>query len=172
MESNTTRENADFMKRVVLKTAVALLASDVAEGGDFDSRVTHGYADSSGVKIHYASIGNGPLMVMIHGFPDFWYTWRAQMEALSDRFQCVAIDQRGYNLSDQPKGVENYSIRFLVADVAAVIKALGKDKAIIVGHDWGAPVAWHAAMFRPDVFTAVAGLSVPPPFRGRACLCR
>src|SRR5207249_8177789 len=71
------------MKTVILKTAAALLAADVAEGGDFDSRVTHGSADSNGVKIHYASIGKGPLMVMIHGFPDFWYTWRAQMEALS-----------------------------------------------------------------------------------------
>src|SRR6266850_5212613 len=119
------------MKRVVLKTAAALLASDVAKGADFESRVTHGYADSNGVKIHYASIGKGPLMVMIHGFPDFWYTWRAQMEALSDKFQCVAIDQRGYNLSDKPKGVENYSVRLLVADVVAVIKS--QDKAIIVG---------------------------------------
>ena len=163
MESNTTRENADFMKRVVLKTAVALLASDVAEGGDFDSRVTHGYADSSGVKIHYASIGNGPLMVMIHGFPDFWYTWRAQMEALSDRFQCVAIDQRGYNLSDQPKGVENYSIRFLVADVAAVIKALGKDKAIIVGHDWGGLVAWQFALYQPQMTDRLIILNLPHP---------
>src|SRR6267142_3258774 len=112
--------------------AVLLLAS-LAEGADFESRVTHGYADSNGVKIHYASLGKGPLMVMIHGFPDFWYTWRAQMEALSDKFQCVAIDQRGYNLSDKPKGVENYSVRLLVADVAAVIKSLGQDKAIIVG---------------------------------------
>src|SRR5258708_29636713 len=127
------------MKKVVLKTAAALLASDVAEGGDFDSRVTHGYADSSGVKIHYASIGNGPLMVMIHGFPDFWYTWRAQMEALSDRFQCVAIDQRGYNLSDKTKGVDNYSVRLLVADVVAGIKSAGKGKAILFGPDWGRP---------------------------------
>ena len=79
------------MKTVVLGTAAALLASDVANSADFESRVTHGYADSEGVKIHYASIGQGPLIVMIHGFPDFWYTWRAQMEALSDKFQCVAI---------------------------------------------------------------------------------
>src|SRR5205809_6687585 len=116
------------MTTALLTTAAALLASDVAKATDFESRVTHGHADSNGVKIHYASIGTGPLLVMIHGFPDFWYTWRAQMEALADRFQCVAIDQRGYNLSDKPKGVEKYSIRFLVGDVAAVIKSLGKDK--------------------------------------------
>src|SRR5713226_10779325 len=110
------------MKTVILKTAVALLASDVAEGGDLESRVTHGYADSNGVKIHYASLGKGPLMVMIHGFPDFWYTWRDQMAELSSHYQTVAIDQRGYNLSGKPKGVDNYDMSLLVADVAAVIK--------------------------------------------------
>ena len=87
---------------------------------DLDKRVEHGYADSGGVKIHYASLGKGPLVVMIHGFPDFWYSWRDQMEALSKDYQVVAIDQRGYNLSDKPKGVENYDMRLLVGDVAAV----------------------------------------------------
>src|SRR5438132_4312935 len=130
-----------------MKTAVALLASDVAKGSDFESRVAHGYADSNGVKIHYVSLGKGPLMVMIHGFPDFWFTWRSQMQALSDRFQCVAIDQRGYNLSDKSKGVDNYSVRLLVSDVVAVIKAFGKEKAIIVGHDWGGLVAWQFALY-------------------------
>jgi len=151
------------MKTVILKTAAALLASDVAKGGDFESRVTNGYADSTGVKIHYASIGKGPLMVMIHGFPDFWYTWRAQMEALSDKFQCVAIDQRGYNLSDKPKGVENYSVRLLVADVTAVIKSLGQDKAIIVGHDWGGLVAWQFALYQPQMTDRLIILNLPHP---------
>src|ERR1700732_4302207 len=109
----------------------------MVHASDIESRVTHGYADSNGVKIHYASLGKGPLIVMIHGFPDYWYTWRAQMEALADSYQCVAIDQRGYNLSDKPKGVENYDVRLLVGDVVAVVKSLGKDKATIVGHDWG-----------------------------------
>ena len=90
--------------------------------------MTHGYAVSEGgVKIHYASLGQGPLVVMIHGFPDFWYTWRHQMAALSKHFQVVAIDQRGYNLSDKPKGVENYDMRLLVGDVAAVVKHLKAD---------------------------------------------
>ena len=130
---------------------------------DIESRVTHGYADSNGVKIHYASLGKGPLIVMIHGFPDFWYTWRDQMEALSDKFQCVAIDQRGYNLSDKPKGVENYDVRLLVGDVAAVIKSLGKEKAIIVGHDWGGLVAWQVALNLPDMTEKLIILNLPHP---------
>jgi pimeloyl-ACP methyl ester carboxylesterase len=140
-----------------LLLAVCLQASDI------ESRVTHGYADSNGVKIHYASLGQGPLIVMIHGFPDFWYTWRDQMEALSDKFQCVAIDQRGYNLSDKPKGVENYDVRLLVGDVVAVIHALGKEKAIIVGHDWGGLVAWQVALNVPQVTEKLIILNLPHP---------
>jgi pimeloyl-ACP methyl ester carboxylesterase len=132
-------------------------------GADIESKVTHGYADSNGVKIHYASLGQGPLIVMIHGFPDFWYTWRDQMEALSDKFQCVAIDQRGYNLSDKPKGVENYDVRLLVGDVLAVIKALGREKAIVVGHDWGGLVAWQVALNVPQVVDKLIILNLPHP---------
>jgi epoxide hydrolase 4 len=151
------------MKTFVLRTAAALLASDVARSADFEARVTHGYADSDGVKIHYASLGKGPLVIMIHGFPDFWYTWRAQMEALSDKFQCVAIDQRGYNLSDKPKGIENYSVRLLVGDVVAVIKSLGKEKAIIVGHDWGGLVAWQFALYQSQMTDRLIVLNLPHP---------
>jgi pimeloyl-ACP methyl ester carboxylesterase len=100
---------------------------------------------------------------MIHGFPDFWYTWRDQMEALSSNYQVVAIDQRGYNLSDKPKGVENYDISLLVGDVAAVIKHLGRDKAVVVGHDWGGIVAWTLAMARPDVVEKLIILNLPHP---------
>src|SRR3979409_332348 len=125
-------------------------AAGTARAADIDDRVTHGYADSNGVKIHYATLGTGPLVVMIHGFPDYWYTWRAQMEGLADRFQVVAIDQRGYNLSDKPAGVENYDVRLLVGDVIAVIKHLGRQNAIIVGHDWGGIVAWNLAMSAPE----------------------
>src|ERR1700679_2921960 len=135
--------------------------------GDIESKVTHGYADSNGVKIHYASLGTGPLIVMIHGFPDYWYTWRDQMEALSDKYQCVAIDQRGYNLSDKPKGAENYDMKSLVGDVAAVIKSLGQDKAIIVGHDWGGAVAWQFALNLPQMTDRLIILNLPHP-RGLA----
>ena len=116
----------------------------------FLKQVQHGYADNNGVKIHYASIGEGPLVVMLHGFPDYWYTWRDQMMALKDRFQVVAMDLRAYNRSDQPKGVENYKMQYLMDDVVAVIKSFKKDKAIIVGHDWGGAIAWQLAINRPE----------------------
>ena len=138
-----------------------MLIASMSYAADIESRVTHGYADSNGVKIHYASLGQGPLIIMIHGFPDFWYTWRDQMAALSGQFQCVAIDQRGYNLSDKPKGVENYDVRLLVGDVVAVIKSLGKDKAIIVGHDWGGVVAWQFALNLPQMTDRLIILNLP-----------
>ncbi len=135
-----------------------------AEGTmNIEDRVTNGYADSNGVKIHYASLGSGPLIVMIHGFPDFWYSWREQMAALADKYQCVAVDQRGYNLSDKPKGVENYDVKFLVGDVEAVIRSLGKEKAIIVGHDWGGMVAWSFAMTKPEMTEKLIILNLPHP---------
>lgn len=142
---------------------LSLLLSAVTLASDIESKVKHGYADSNGVKIHYATLGSGPLLVMIHGFPDFWYTWRDQMESLSDRFQCVAIDQRGYNLSDKPKGIENYDVRLLVGDVAAVIKSLGQERAIIVGHDWGGLVAWQFALNLPQMTDRLIILNLPHP---------
>ena len=144
--------------------ALSLAAVPATAQTDVFDRVTHGYATSdSGVKIHYATLGKGPLVVMIHGFPDFWYSWRHQMEALSDAFQVVAIDQRGYNLSDKPKGVESYDLRLLVGDVAAVIKHLGRDKATIVGHDWGGMVAWQFAMTLPQMTENLVILNLPHP---------
>ncbi|HVT91618.1 MAG TPA: alpha/beta hydrolase [Bryobacteraceae bacterium] len=144
--------------RVIALIAVAALPMQAA---DFESRVTQGYADSNGVKIHYATLGSGPLVVMIHGFPDFWYTWRDQMAGLADKYQCVAIDQRGYNLSDKPKGVENYDMKLLVGDVIAVIKHFGKDKAIVVGHDWGGAVAWTLALSAPQFVDRLIILNLP-----------
>src|SRR5215471_14276593 len=142
---------------------VALLSTAAAFAGDIESKVTHGYADSNGVKIHYASLGSGPLIVMVHGFPDFWYTWRDQMDALSKDYYVVAIDQRGYNLSDKPKGVENYDISLLIGDVIAVIKAQGRDKAIVVGHDWGGAVPWGLALSAPQYVDKLIVLNLPHP---------
>ena len=142
----------------------ALTMSIQARQADVFDRVTHGYAVSDGgVKIHYATLGKGPLVVMIHGFPDFWYSWRHQMAALSQDFQVVAIDQRGYNLSDKPKGVEQYDMALLVADVAAVIKHLGAAQATIVGHDWGGVVAWQFAMRMPQLVNRLIILNLPHP---------
>jgi len=130
-----------------------------------EERVTHHYATNAGVKIHYASLGRGPLMVMIHGFPDFWLTWRDQMSALSESHQVVAIDQRGYNLSDRPGGQTNYAMSTLVADVAAVVRACGRESAIIIGHDWGGAVAWTFAQTRPEMTEKLIVLNLPH-FRG------
>jgi pimeloyl-ACP methyl ester carboxylesterase len=149
---------------LALALYVLCVPSLFAQQPDVFDRVQHGYAVSeAGVKIHYASLGTGPLVVMIHGFPDFWYSWRHQMAALAEGFQVVAIDQRGYNLSDKPTGVEQYDMRLLVADVAAVIKHLGREKATIVGHDWGGVVAWQFAINLPAMTERLVILNLPHP---------
>lgn len=130
---------------------------------EIDTYVTHGYADNHGVNIHYVSLGQGPLIVMIHGFPDFWYTWRNQMVALAPRFQVVALDLRGYNLSDKPQGGEHYSMRYLIGDIQAIIGHLGRDRAIIIGHDWGGAIAWQFAMHLPAQTERLIILNIPHP---------
>ena len=124
-----------------------------------------GFVDSDGVKIHYVSLGKkeDPLLVMVHGFPDFWYSWRAQMPALAKNFHVVAIDQRGYNLSGQPEGIENYKTDKLVGDLLAVVKHFGPGKAVIVGHDWGGLVAWTFAMTHPELTDRLIVLNLPHP---------
>jgi pimeloyl-ACP methyl ester carboxylesterase len=134
-------------------------AGDPAEG----NLGTHGYANSGGTKIHYVTKGTGPLVVMIHGFPDYWYTWRKQMPALAENHQVVAIDQRGYNWSDQPEGVESYAMNHLVDDVLAVVKHFEREQAIIIGHDWGGMVAWQFAMRYPDATSKLIILNLPHP---------
>jgi epoxide hydrolase 4 len=149
--------------RALLALMIMCFAVASVHAADFESKVKQGFVDSNGVKIHYATIGSGPLIVMIHGFPDYWYTWRKQMEGLADKYQCVAIDQRGYNLSDKPQGVDNYAVPLLVGDVIAVIKHFGKDKAIVVGHDWGGVVAWQLALNAPQFVDRLIILNLPHP---------
>ena len=127
------------------------------------AEIEHGYANNDDVRIHYAVAGEGPLVVMIHGFPGFWYSWRHQMDGLKDAYRVVAIDQRGYNLSDKPDGVENYDMRLLVADVVVVIRHLGEETATIVGHDWGGAVAWNVAFAVPDIVDNLVILNLPHP---------
>jgi pimeloyl-ACP methyl ester carboxylesterase len=152
-----------------LVTAVVLAtALPVAAWADVWSDAKHGTVDNAGVKIHYATLGSGPLVVMIHGFPDFWYSWRDQMAALAGRHQVVAIDQRGYNLSDKPAGQAQYDMSLLVGDVRAVVQQLaGGRRAIIVGHDWGGMVAWRFAMAHPELTERLIVLNLPHP-RGLA----
>ena len=146
--------------------ALALLAFTLTAGNaaaDIRDEVEHGFAENDGVSIHFAAIGEGPLVVMIHGFPDFWYSWRHQMEGLADDFQVVAIDQRGYNRSGAPEGQENYDMSLLVSDVATVIHHLGHDSATIVGHDWGGAVAWQFAFALPQMVDRLIVLNLPHP---------
>ena len=130
---------------------------------DIWDRVEHRTASNDGVSIHYVTLGEGPLVVMIHGFPDFWYLWRDYLTALSDDYQVVAIDQRGYNQSDKPSGVDRYTFEFLVGDVAAVIEDTGNESATVVGHDWGGVVAWMFAMQRPEMTDQLVVFNFPHP---------
>jgi pimeloyl-ACP methyl ester carboxylesterase len=129
--------------------------------------VTHRFVETNGIRMHLAEAGSGPLVFLLHGFPESWYSWRHQLTALSDAgFHVVAPDQRGYGQTDRPEAVEAYTMFHLVGDVVGLLDALGEQQAVVVGHDWGAPVAWHAALLRADRVRGVAGLSVPYRPRG------
>jgi pimeloyl-ACP methyl ester carboxylesterase len=131
--------------------------------------INHGFAQLDGVRLHYAECGSGNdrLVILLHGFPEFWYSWRHQLPVLGEHYHVVAPDMRGYNLSDKPPRVEDYRIEFLVADVLGLIKHFGKSQAAIVAHDWGAGVAWAVAQRHPEVVSKLAALQVPMPVAWR-----
>ncbi|GAA3546758.1 alpha/beta hydrolase [Kribbella ginsengisoli] len=129
--------------------------------------LVHRELSVNGLTMHVVEQGEGPLVLLLHGFPDSWYAWRHVIQPLADAgYRVVAPDQRGYGGTDAPPDIADYSILHLVGDVVALIHALGEENAVVVGHDWGAPVAWHTALLRPDLVRGVAGLSVPPTQRG------
>jgi pimeloyl-ACP methyl ester carboxylesterase len=116
----------------------------------------------NGIRMRIAEEGAGPLVLLLHGFPESWYSWRHQLPALAAAgFRVVAPDQRGYGGTDAPQVVEEYDILHLVGDAVGLLDSLGEKQAVVVGHDWGAPVAWHCALLHPERFRAVAALSVP-----------
>ncbi|MBK6471862.1 MAG: alpha/beta hydrolase [Betaproteobacteria bacterium] len=120
----------------------------------------------NGIRMQVATQGRGPLVLLCHGFPELWCSWRAQMAALAAAgFRAAAPDMRGYGGTDAPADPAQYTMLHHVGDLVGLVSALGETQAVVVGHDWGAPAAWHAALLRPDLFRAVAGLSVPysPP---------
>jgi len=122
----------------------------------------HRTVDTNGIKMHIAEQGQGPLVIMCHGFPELGYSWRHQLPALAEAgFHAVAPDQRGYGQTDCPEAIEAYNILQLVGDIVGLVHTLGEEKAVIVGHDWGAPVAYNCALLRPDIFHALILLSVP-----------
>ncbi len=118
--------------------------------------------ESNGIKLRIAEAGSGPLVIFVHGWPESWYSWRHQLPAVAAAgFHAVAPDMRGYGKSDKPEAVEDYDIQHLTADLVGIVDALGEKQAILVGHDWGAIVAWHAMLLHPDRFTALVAMSVP-----------
>jgi len=130
------------------------------------TEITHRTIETNGIRMHVAEKGAGPLVVLCHGFPESWYSWRHQIDALAEAgFHVVAPDMRGYGQTDHPEAIDSYTLLHLVGDMVGLLDTLGAPTAVIAGHDWGAPVAWHAALLRPDRFRAIIGLSVP--FRPR-----
>jgi pimeloyl-ACP methyl ester carboxylesterase len=128
--------------------------------------VKHRMIETNGIRLHVAEQGEGPLIILCHGFPECWYSWRHQLPALAKAgFRAVAPDLRGYGRSDRPEEVEKYTILHDIGDIVGLLDALGAKQAVIAGHDIGAPIAWQAALLRPDLFRAVIALS--PPFRPR-----
>ena len=122
----------------------------------------HRTVEANGSPIHLAEAGGGPLVLFCHGFPESWYSWRHQLKALAEAgYRAVAPDMRGYGQTGQPHEIDQYTLFQLVGDMVGVLDALSAPQAVVIGHDWGAPVAWHCALLRPDRFRAVAGLSVP-----------
>jgi pimeloyl-ACP methyl ester carboxylesterase len=132
-------------------------------------RITNRFVETGGIRMHIAEAGSGPLVVLLHGFPEFWYSWRHQLVALAESgFHAVAPDQRGFSRTDRPEEVERYTMLHLVGDVVGLLDALGEEQAVVAGHDWGAPVAWNAALMRPDRIRGAIALSIPYRPRGSA----
>jgi pimeloyl-ACP methyl ester carboxylesterase len=140
---------------------MVLLGSVRVCGQEWVDRLEHKYVDNQGVKIHYVKAGKGPLVVFVHGFPDYWYSWRHQIQGLQDESTVVALDTRGYNLSDKPQAEEQYDMSMLVSDVHAVIKNEGASKATLVGHDWGGAICWSTAMAHPQIVEQLVIVNLP-----------
>jgi epoxide hydrolase A/B len=131
------------------------------------AQITHRTVRTNGINVHIAEAGEGPLVLMLHGWPESWYSWRHQLPALADAgYHAVAPDVRGYGGSDKPEAIEAYTMKELVADWVGLLDALGEQTAVIAGHDWGAPMAWISAFLHPERYRAVIGMSVP--YTGRA----
>ncbi|MGB7925029.1 MAG: alpha/beta hydrolase [Pyrinomonadaceae bacterium] len=139
------------------------------ELSNVDSSIRHGYVQVGGVRLHYAECGSGErLVLLLHGFPEFWYSWRHQLKALGERYRVVAPDLRGYNLSDKPARVEDYRIDLLIDDVTGLVRHFGASQAAVVGHDWGAGLAWAVAQKHPEYVWKLATMQVPPVAAWRA----
>jgi pimeloyl-ACP methyl ester carboxylesterase len=175
--SNTT----SYPRRTILRgiagsiAAPALVASNrsfadatrgvtmaAAESGGMQHELTHRTVSINGLSFHIAESGHGPLVLLCHGFPECWYSWRHQLPALAEAgFHAVAPDMRGFGQTEAPEDIGDYTLGHNIADMVQLVSALGEKQAVIIGHDWGAPVAWNSALVRPDIFRAVVAMSVP-----------
>ncbi len=138
-------------------------------------KVEFDYINTNGITLHTASAGpeDGPLVLLLHGFPEFWYGWHKQIQPLADAgYRVVVPDQRGYNLSEKPEGAENYAIDILRDDITGLIDALGRKTAYLVGHDWGGAVAWHTAATRPEYVEKLIAVNIPYPGAMRKAMMR
>lgn len=126
------------------------------------TEITHRTIDTNGIKMHIAEAGAGPPVLLLHGFPELWYSWRHQLPALAEAgYHAIAPDMRGYGRTDAPQPIEAYNMRNMTADIAGLLDAIGERSAVVVGHDWGSPIAWHCALLYPDRFPGVVAMSVP-----------
>ena len=127
--------------------------------------IEHGYAEVNGIRLHYARLGEGPLMLFLHGFPEFWRGWKAALEHFGARGWCaVAPDQRGYNLSDRPAAIEQYRARLLIEDIRQLAQRFARERFVLVGHDWGGAVAWGFAMAHPELLSRLVIVNSPHPY--------
>jgi pimeloyl-ACP methyl ester carboxylesterase len=154
-------QRREFMGRLGV-TAVGPICRSSVSFAQPAADVAHRTIGVNGIHLHFVEQGAGPLIVLCHGFPESWYSWRHQLPALAAAgFHAVAVDMRGYGQSDRPEAIDQYTLLHLVGDMVGLLDALGVKQAVIAGHDWGAVVAWHAALLRPDRFRAVIALSLP-----------
>ena len=166
-QSVTTRERADAMMNPAENLTDPAVINDLLIRDDDDGiELREGYAEVGDVRLHYVEAGDGPLIVLLHGFPEFWYGWRLQIEPLvAAGFRVVAPDTRGYNLSSKPEGFEAYGVDLLADDIRGLIEERGAKSALLVGHDWGGSIAWTVAMNHPEVVDRLAILNAAHPRR-------
>lgn len=135
-----------------------------------DRQMQHSYLETNGIRLHYVTQGEGPLMLLLHGFPEFWYSWRHQIPEFAQDYKVVALDLRGYNDSDKPAAKSAYALPELIEDVRGAIDALGYDQCILVGHDWGGAIAWATAYAHPQRLSQLIVLNLPHPAKFAAGL--
>ena len=152
---------------IALLISIPSFASDAPLMPNATEQPTLRFIESNGIRMRIAEMGKGPLVILVHGWPESWYSWRHQMPAIAAAgYHVVAPDMRGYGKTDKPAAVEDYDIQHLTGDLVGIVDAMGAKDAILVGHDWGAIVTWHAMLLHPDRFTALVAMSVPYNGRG------